>query len=67
MFRGKSATNGEGQTGGVPFNHLGVAAEEQNRTDKGADMSKKICGFTSRKWLCFFTGLLVGVVLGGLA
>ena len=30
MFRGKSATNGEGQTGGVPFNRLGVAAEEQN-------------------------------------
>ena len=37
MFRGKSATNGEGQTGGVPFNHLGVAAEEQNRTDKEAE------------------------------
>ena len=30
-------------------------------------MSKKICGFTSRKWLCFFTGLLVGVVIGGIA
>ena len=37
MFRGKSATNGEGQTGGVPFNRLGVAAEEQNRTDKEAE------------------------------
>ena len=37
MFRGKSATNGEGQTGGIPFNHLGVAAEEQNRTDKEAE------------------------------
>ena len=30
-------------------------------------MSKKICGFTSRKWLCFFTGLSLGIVIGGLA
>ena len=30
-------------------------------------MSKKVLGFTSRKWLCFFTGLLAGVVMGGLA
>ena len=30
-------------------------------------MSKKICGFTSRKWLCFFTGLFLGIVIGGLA
>ena len=35
MFRGKQAMNGEGQTGGdSPFNHLGVDAEEQNRTAK---------------------------------
>ena len=37
MFRGKQEMNGEGQTGGAPFNHLGVAAEEQNRTDKEAE------------------------------
>ena len=30
-------------------------------------MSKKICGFTSRKWPCFFVGLLLGVVIGGIA
>jgi len=30
-------------------------------------MSKKVLGFTSRKWLCFFTGLLTGLVVGGLA
>ena len=30
-------------------------------------MSKKICGFTSRKWLAFFLGVFVGVVLAGCA
>lgn len=30
-------------------------------------MSKKHLGFTSRKWLCFFTGLLLGVLIGGIA
>ena len=66
MFRGKQEMNGEGQTGGAPLQSTS-ALRSRSKTDKGADMSKKICGFTSRKWLCFFTGLLVGVVLGGLA
>ena len=35
MFRGKSAMNGEGQTGGVPFNYRGLAAEGQNRQGIG--------------------------------
>ena len=66
MFRGKQEMNGEGQTGGAPLQSTS-ALPPRSKTDKGGDMSKKICGFTSRKWLCFFTGLLVGVVLGGLA
>ena len=66
MFRGKQEMNGEGQTGGAPLQSTS-ALPPRSKTAKGADMSKKICGFTSRKWLCFFTGLLVGVVLGGLA
>ena len=30
-------------------------------------MSKKVLGFTSRKWLCFFMGLLTGLVAGAVA
>ena len=30
-------------------------------------MSKKVLGFTSRKWVAFFFGVFWGVVLGGLA
>ena len=30
-------------------------------------MSKKVLGFTSRKWVAFWWGLISGVVIGGLA
>ena len=30
-------------------------------------MSKKVLGFTSRKWVAFWWGLICGVVIGGLA
>ena len=30
-------------------------------------MSKKVCGFASRKWAVFFFGVVWGVVLGALA
>ena len=30
-------------------------------------MSKKVLGFTSRKWVAFWWGLICGVVVGGLA
>ena len=30
-------------------------------------MSKKVLGFTSRKWVAFWWGLIWGVVIGGLA
>ena len=29
-------------------------------------MSKKICGFASRRWAVFFFGMLLGSILGGL-
>ena len=66
MFRGKQEMNGEGQTGGAPLQSTS-ALPPRSKTDKGADMSKKVLGFTSRKWLCFFTGLLTGLVAGAVA
>ena len=30
-------------------------------------MSKKVLGFTSRKWAAFWAGVALGVVFGGLA
>ena len=34
---------------------------------KETDMSKKVLGFTSRKWVAFWVGVALGVVFGGLA
>ena len=38
-----------------------------SETQKEKIMSKKILGFTSRKWDCFWFGVCVGIVAGGLA
>ena len=37
-----------------------------NKGGKETDMSKKVLGFTSRKWAAFWAGVALGVVSGGL-
>ena len=62
MFRGKSATNGEGQTGGVPFNRLGVAAEEQDR--QGSRYEQEDLRVYESEVALFFHGALGGRCVG---
>ena len=46
-----------------------VGTSEQARWHRrgGKKMSKKVLGFTSRKWVAFWAGVALGVVFGGLA
>ena len=44
--------------------HQRASSLAQERRQK---MSKKVLGFTSRKWVAFWWGLICGVVIGGLA
>ena len=56
MCRAKSVITGDRQRGGA------VSAAQLT---KGKIMSRKICGFQSRKVAAFLAGLVTGVLIGG--